>query len=108
MEDSNPPISPSVNIKEEPIDEGYDAALLPQSSIRQIKEELEHQEVGIETRQRLPHCIWIEAANRLNCFITIHRLIISVIKFNNIPPSPLRISRLLLHNNMSNFIFTLR
>lgn len=48
MEDSNPPISSSVNIKEEPIDEGYDAALLPQSSIRQIKEELEHQEVGIE------------------------------------------------------------
>ncbi|XP_019204284.1 bone sialoprotein 2 isoform X3 [Oreochromis niloticus] len=44
VEDSNPPISPSVNIKEEPIDEGYDAALLPQSSIRQIKEELEHQE----------------------------------------------------------------
>ncbi|KAM9842309.1 zinc finger MYM-type protein 4-like [Aulostomus maculatus] len=42
-EDSNPPISPS-NIKDEPIDEGYDAALLPQSSIRQIKEELEHQE----------------------------------------------------------------
>ncbi|XP_042356199.1 zinc finger MYM-type protein 4-like isoform X3 [Plectropomus leopardus] len=41
MEDSNPP---SVNIKDEPIDEGYDAALLPQSSIRQIKEELEHQE----------------------------------------------------------------
>uniref|UniRef100_A0A3Q0T147 Si:ch211-266o15.1 n=1 Tax=Amphilophus citrinellus TaxID=61819 RepID=A0A3Q0T147_AMPCI len=47
VEDSNPPVSPSVNIKEEPIDEGYDAALLPQSSIRQIKEELEHQEVGI-------------------------------------------------------------
>ncbi|XP_034531021.1 zinc finger MYM-type protein 4-like isoform X2 [Notolabrus celidotus] len=43
MEDSNPPISP-VNIKDEPIDEGYDAALLPQSSIRQIKEELEQQE----------------------------------------------------------------
>ncbi|XP_053192108.1 zinc finger MYM-type protein 4 [Scomber japonicus] len=43
-EDSNPPISPSINIKDEPIDEGYDAALLPQSSIRQIKEELEHQE----------------------------------------------------------------
>ncbi|XP_040916228.1 zinc finger MYM-type protein 4 isoform X2 [Toxotes jaculatrix] len=41
---SNPPVSPSINIKEEPIDEGYDAALLPQSSIRQIKEELEHQE----------------------------------------------------------------
>ncbi|XP_035466662.2 zinc finger MYM-type protein 4 isoform X3 [Scophthalmus maximus] len=44
MEDSNPPMSPSINIKDEPIDEGYDAALLPQSSIRQIKEELEHQE----------------------------------------------------------------
>ncbi|XP_029349151.1 zinc finger MYM-type protein 4 isoform X2 [Echeneis naucrates] len=44
VEDSNPPISPSVKIKDEPIDEGYDAALLPQSSIRQIKEELEHQE----------------------------------------------------------------
>ncbi|XP_067335981.1 zinc finger MYM-type protein 4 isoform X3 [Channa argus] len=44
VEDSNPPISPSINIKDEPIDEGYDAALLPQSSIRQIKEELEHQE----------------------------------------------------------------
>ncbi|XP_039994097.1 zinc finger MYM-type protein 4 isoform X2 [Xiphias gladius] len=44
VEDSNPPLSPSINIKEEPIDEGYDAALLPQSSIRQIKEELEHQE----------------------------------------------------------------
>ncbi|XP_070698462.1 zinc finger MYM-type protein 4-like [Pempheris klunzingeri] len=44
MEDSNPQISPTINIKDEPIDEGYDAALLPQSSIRQIKEELEHQE----------------------------------------------------------------
>ncbi|KAM6912784.1 zinc finger MYM-type protein 4-like [Xenentodon cancila] len=44
VEDSNPPTSPSVNIKEEPIDEGYDAALLPQSSIRQIKEELDQQE----------------------------------------------------------------
>lgn len=47
MEDSNPPMSP-VNIKDEPIDEGYDAALLPQSSIRQIKEELEQQEVGVK------------------------------------------------------------
>uniref|UniRef100_A0A8C4I846 TRASH domain-containing protein n=1 Tax=Dicentrarchus labrax TaxID=13489 RepID=A0A8C4I846_DICLA len=45
MEDSNPQ-SP-INIKDEPIDEGYDAALLPQSSIRQIKEELEHQEVSV-------------------------------------------------------------
>nr|XP_020477615.1 zinc finger MYM-type protein 4-like isoform X2 [Monopterus albus] len=44
VEDNNPPMSPSINIKDEPIDEGYDAALLPQSSIRQIKEELEHQE----------------------------------------------------------------
>ncbi|KAM9341227.1 zinc finger MYM-type protein 4-like [Symphorus nematophorus] len=43
IEDSNPQMSP-INIKDEPIDEGYDAALLPQSSIRQIKEELEHQE----------------------------------------------------------------
>lgn len=48
IEDSNPPTSPTVNIKEEPVDEGYDAALLPQSSIRQIKEELEHQEVGMK------------------------------------------------------------
>lgn len=38
------PMSPNVNIKEEPIDEGYDAALLPQNSIKHIKEELEHQE----------------------------------------------------------------
>ncbi|XP_060918649.1 zinc finger MYM-type protein 4 [Labrus mixtus] len=44
VEDSNPPTSPAVNIKDEPIDEGYDAALLPQSSIKQIKEELEQQE----------------------------------------------------------------
>lgn len=48
MEDSNPQMSPTINIKDEPIDEGYDAALLPQSSIRQIKEELEHQEVNVE------------------------------------------------------------
>ncbi|XP_072220783.1 zinc finger MYM-type protein 4-like isoform X2 [Leuresthes tenuis] len=44
VEDSNPRTSPTINIKDEPIDEGYDAALLPQSSIRQIKEELEQQE----------------------------------------------------------------
>ncbi|XP_054469625.1 zinc finger MYM-type protein 4 isoform X2 [Anoplopoma fimbria] len=44
MEDSNPPLSTAINIKDEPIDEGYDNALLPQSSIRQIKEELENQE----------------------------------------------------------------
>ncbi|XP_056281599.1 zinc finger MYM-type protein 4-like isoform X2 [Pseudoliparis swirei] len=44
MEDSNPPLSAPINIKDEPIDEGYDNALLPQSSIRQIKEELENQE----------------------------------------------------------------
>uniref|UniRef100_A0A673BXU4 Zinc finger MYM-type protein 4-like n=1 Tax=Sphaeramia orbicularis TaxID=375764 RepID=A0A673BXU4_9TELE len=42
--ESDPPMSPNVNIKEEPIDEGYDAALLPQSSIRQIKEELDQEE----------------------------------------------------------------
>uniref|UniRef100_A0A673C2N4 Zinc finger MYM-type protein 4-like n=1 Tax=Sphaeramia orbicularis TaxID=375764 RepID=A0A673C2N4_9TELE len=47
--ESDPPMSPNVNIKEEPIDEGYDAALLPQSSIRQIKEELD-QEVSEELR----------------------------------------------------------
>lgn len=47
MEDSNPAMSPTINIKDEPIDEGYDKALLPQSSIRQIKEELENQEVGV-------------------------------------------------------------
>lgn len=47
MEDSNPPLSAPINIKDEPIDEGYDNALLPQSSIRQIKEELENQEVGV-------------------------------------------------------------
>lgn len=45
MEESNPQMSPLIKIKDEPIDEGYDAALLPQSSIRQVKEELEHQEV---------------------------------------------------------------
>lgn len=39
-------MSPTINIKDEPIDEGYDAALLPQGSIRQIKEELDTQEVG--------------------------------------------------------------
>ncbi|MEQ2242560.1 hypothetical protein ILYODFUR_037052, partial [Ilyodon furcidens] len=44
--DRNPPASPRINIKDEPIDEGYDAALLPQNSSRQIKEELEQHEVG--------------------------------------------------------------
>ncbi|KAM8914597.1 zinc finger MYM-type protein 4-like [Spinachia spinachia] len=44
IEDSNPASSSTINIKDEPIDEGYDKALLPQSSIRQIKEELENQE----------------------------------------------------------------
>ncbi|CAN9502578.1 unnamed protein product [Ophioblennius macclurei] len=44
MEDSNPPASPTPIIKEEPIDEGYDAALLPQNSAKQIKEELEQEE----------------------------------------------------------------
>ncbi|XP_047200738.1 zinc finger MYM-type protein 4 isoform X4 [Girardinichthys multiradiatus] len=42
--DRNPPASPRINIKDEPIDEGYDAALLPQNSSRQIKEELEQHE----------------------------------------------------------------
>lgn len=48
MEESNPPLSAPINIKDEPIDEGYDAALLPQNSAKQIKEELEHQEVCVE------------------------------------------------------------
>lgn len=39
-----PPISPLMKIKDEPMDEGYDSALLPQASLRQIKEELEHEE----------------------------------------------------------------
>lgn len=38
------PLSPNVTIKDEPIDEGYDAALLPQNSVKHIKEELEHEE----------------------------------------------------------------
>uniref|UniRef100_A0A3B4YN85 Zinc finger MYM-type protein 4-like n=1 Tax=Seriola lalandi dorsalis TaxID=1841481 RepID=A0A3B4YN85_SERLL len=46
VEDRNPPMSPTINIKDEPIDEGYDAALLPQSSIRQIKEELDQSAAG--------------------------------------------------------------
>uniref|UniRef100_A0A3Q3DB84 TRASH domain-containing protein n=1 Tax=Hippocampus comes TaxID=109280 RepID=A0A3Q3DB84_HIPCM len=45
VEDSNPPISPNITIKDEPIDEGYNAALQPQTTVRQIKEELDHQEV---------------------------------------------------------------
>lgn len=49
MEESSPPLSAPINIKDEPIDEGYDAALLPQNSVKQIKEELEHQEVCIES-----------------------------------------------------------
>ncbi|XP_077432558.1 zinc finger MYM-type protein 4-like isoform X2 [Vanacampus margaritifer] len=44
VEVSNPPVSPNITIKDEPIDEGYDAALVPQSTARQIKEELDHQE----------------------------------------------------------------
>uniref|UniRef100_A0A087Y5A1 TRASH domain-containing protein n=1 Tax=Poecilia formosa TaxID=48698 RepID=A0A087Y5A1_POEFO len=36
-----------INIKDEPIDEGYDAALLPQNSTKQIKEERE-QEVEVQ------------------------------------------------------------
>lgn len=42
---SAPP--PPITIKDEPIDEGYNAALLPQSSARQIKEELEQQDVCV-------------------------------------------------------------
>uniref|UniRef100_A0A8D0CYH5 TRASH domain-containing protein n=1 Tax=Sander lucioperca TaxID=283035 RepID=A0A8D0CYH5_SANLU len=63
MADSNPPMSPSINIKDEPIDEGYDAALLPQSSIRQIKEELEHQEVGVR-RECYPYApaVYVQSA----------------------------------------------
>lgn len=49
MEESNPPLSAPISIKDEPIDEGYDAALLPQNSVKQIKEELEHQEVCIQS-----------------------------------------------------------
>ncbi|XP_054894741.1 zinc finger MYM-type protein 4-like isoform X2 [Poeciliopsis prolifica] len=44
LEDRNPPPSPKINIKDEPIDEGYDAALLPQNPTKQIKEELEQEE----------------------------------------------------------------
>ncbi|XP_061650929.1 zinc finger MYM-type protein 4-like isoform X2 [Phyllopteryx taeniolatus] len=44
VEVSNPPMSPNITVKDEPIDEGYDAALLPQGNVRQIKEELDHQE----------------------------------------------------------------
>lgn len=39
------PDVPVLSIKDEPEDEGYNAALLPQSSISKIKEELEHKEV---------------------------------------------------------------
>ncbi|XP_024863783.1 zinc finger MYM-type protein 4 isoform X3 [Kryptolebias marmoratus] len=49
VEESDPPACPAVNIKDEPIDEGYDAALLPQSSVRQIKEELEQEELRISS-----------------------------------------------------------
>lgn len=45
MEESTPPLPAPISIKDEPIDEGYDTALLPQNSIKQIKEEREHQEV---------------------------------------------------------------
>ncbi|CAL8285683.1 unnamed protein product [Lota lota] len=38
------PDAPILSIKDEPVDEGYDAALLPQSSISKIKEELEHKD----------------------------------------------------------------
>lgn len=48
VEGSNPPASPGITIKDEPIDEGYDAALVPQSSTKQIKEELDQQEVDMK------------------------------------------------------------
>lgn len=38
---------PPITIKDEPIDEGYNAALLPQSTARHIKEELEQQDVRV-------------------------------------------------------------
>lgn len=53
VEESDPPLSAPINIKDEPIDEGYDAALLPQNSIKQIKEELEHQEVCVQSGRLL-------------------------------------------------------
>lgn len=56
VEESNPPICPAVNIKDEPIDEGYDAALLPQTSTRQIKEELE--QVGVKRGRFYVHAQW--------------------------------------------------
>lgn len=59
-------MSPNINIKDEPIDEGYDAALLPQSSIRQIKEELEHQEVCVETGR---HCYAFSVCSLHCCFL---------------------------------------
>ncbi|CAL8271511.1 unnamed protein product [Merluccius merluccius] len=40
--------APILSIKDEPVDEGYDAALLPQSSISKIKEELEHKEILVK------------------------------------------------------------
>lgn len=49
MEEHNAPLSAPISIKDEPVDEGYDAALLPQNSVKQIKEELEHQEVCAES-----------------------------------------------------------
>lgn len=67
VEESNPPISP-INIKDEPIDEGYDAALLPQSSIRQIKEELEHQEVGVGRQSHVSPVYDELVSNSLTCF----------------------------------------
>ncbi|XP_013865076.1 zinc finger MYM-type protein 4 [Austrofundulus limnaeus] len=47
--ESNPPTCPPVNIKDEPIDEGYDAALLPQNAAKQIKEEMEQEELRISS-----------------------------------------------------------
>ncbi|XP_037097576.1 zinc finger MYM-type protein 4-like isoform X3 [Syngnathus acus] len=44
VEARNPPMSPNITIKDEPVDEGYNAAVLPQSTVRHVKEELDHQE----------------------------------------------------------------
>lgn len=68
VEESDPPLSAPINIKDEPIDEGYDAALLPQNSIKQIKEELEHQEVCIE-RIHLLFLFWHPHKSKENEFL---------------------------------------
>lgn len=65
MEESDPRMSPPIKIKDEPIDEGYDAALLPQSSIRQIKEELEQQEVSVGRESyRHPSAVHVQLSVR--------------------------------------------